>query len=141
SAVPTVVFATVVAFVSLPVAIAIAVAVALVTAGVQVRRGQSLSSASGGLIGVAAAGGVSALTGSANDFFAIGIWAALAIGAATLASMLVRRPLTGVVWSAVHGGAHAWRADGPVLRAHYAATLAVTLMCAARFGVQAWLYR
>ncbi|MDT0303479.1 DUF3159 domain-containing protein [Streptomonospora wellingtoniae] len=141
SAVPTVVFATAVAVASLPVSIGIAVAVALGIAVVQLRRGATLGSASGGLIGVVTAGGVSALTGSANDFFLIGIWAALAIGAAALASLLLRRPLTGVIWNAVHGGTHAWRKDGPALLAHDTATLAVTLMCAARFGVQEWLYR
>ncbi|QFG20373.1 DUF3159 domain-containing protein [Actinomadura sp. WMMB 499] len=140
SAIPTVVFATAVAFVSLPVGIGIAIAVALVVAGVQLRRGQPLSSASGGLIGVAAAGGVSALTGSANDFFLIGIWVSLALGLVTLASLLVRRPLTGVVWNAVHGGAHAWRADRSVRRAHDIATLAVAAMGLVRFAVQEWLY-
>lgn len=140
SAIPTVVFATAVAFVSLPVAVGISIAVALVVAGVQLRRGEPLGSASGGLIGVVAAGGVSALTGSANDFFLVGIWASLAVAVVTLATVLTRRPLTGVIWNAVHGGEHAWREDRSTLRAHYLATLALTVMGAARFAVQEWLY-
>lgn len=141
SVAPTVVFATAVSFVSLPISIGVALAAALVIAVVQLSRGQTFSSATGGFVGVGVAGGISALTGSANDFFVIGIWAALVVGAVTLVSVLMRRPLTGVVWNAVHGGTHAWREDRPALRAHYAATLAVTVMCAARFGVQEWLYR
>lgn len=140
SAIPTVVFATAVAFVPLPAAIGTSIAVALVIAGVQLRRGKALSAASGGLIGVAAAGGVSALTGSAGDFFLVGIWGALAVGAAALATLLMRRPVTGVVWNAVHGGMHAWREDRPTLFAHDMATLAVIVMCAARFAVKQWLY-
>ncbi|MFC7327577.1 DUF3159 domain-containing protein [Marinactinospora rubrisoli] len=140
AAVPVVVFATVVAFVSLPVAIGIAIAVALAIGVLQLLRGETVMNALGGVIGVAAAGGVSAWTGSANDFFLIGIWAALLGAVAALVSLVARRPLTGVIWNAVHGGGHAWREDRPTLLAHDLATLAVTAMFAARFGAQQWAY-
>lgn len=138
--VPVVAFVTATAFVALPTAIGIAVGVGLGVTGLRLLRGERLMTALGGLFGVAAAGGVAAWTGSANDFFLIGIWAALAGAVVTLASLLVRRPLTGVVWNALHGGGHPWREDRPTLHAHDVATLAATAVFAARFAVKQWLY-
>lgn len=141
TAVPVVVFATAVAFVSLPITVGISIAVALGLAVFRMMRGERFISAVGGVIGVAAAGGVAAWTGSANDFFLIGIWASFIGAAVFLTSLLARRPLTGVIWNAVHGGKHpCWRADRPSLRAHDIATLAATAVFAARFVVKEWLY-
>ncbi|MFC4563819.1 DUF3159 domain-containing protein [Nocardiopsis mangrovi] len=140
SAIPVVVFAAAVGFFPLPVTIGISIAVAVALAAFQMWRGARFGAASGGVIGVVAAGGLSAATGSANDFFLIGIWAALAAGIVTLVSVIVRRPLTGVVWNAFHGGGHAWREDKPSILVHDIATIAVTVMFAARFGVSEWLY-
>ena len=81
-----------------------------------------------------------AVTGSARDFFTVGIWGSLVFAVATLATVLARRPVTGTVWNLLHGGTHAWRADRPTLRAHDIATLVATLVFAARFVVQQWLY-
>ncbi|NKY99252.1 DUF3159 domain-containing protein [Nocardiopsis alborubida] len=140
SAIPALVFAGAIAFVPLPVAIGIAIALAVVIAVVQLWRGRPLSSVYGGVLGVVIAGGVVTWTGSANDFFVIGIWAALVVGVVALATNLMNRPVTGVVWNAVHGGTHAWRGDRPTLVAHHVATFAVLLMCVLRFAVQGWLY-
>ena len=140
SALLVVVFVTVLPFVSLPVTVGVAIAVALALAVFRILRGERFRSAIGGMIGVSAAGGVVAWTGSANDFFLIGIWASLAGALLTLASVLMRRPLTGVVWNAVHGGQHPWRADRTTLHDHDLATLALTALFAARFVVKEWLY-
>lgn len=140
SALPVVVFATAVPFLPLTGAVGVAVAVALALAVFRRWRGEDLVPALGGVIGVAAAGGIAALTGSANDFFLIGIWASLAGAVAASASLLVRRPLTGLAWNAVHGNAHPWRGDGPSLLAHDLATLAVAAGLAGRFAVRQWLY-
>ncbi|MFC4563680.1 DUF3159 domain-containing protein [Nocardiopsis mangrovi] len=140
AAVPVVVFATVVGFVPLPIAIGLSIVVALGIMVFQMMRGQKFTNAIGGVIAVSLAGGVSAYTGSANDFFLIGIWAALAGGVVSLASLVVRRPLTGLIWNAVHGNDKPWRQDRPTLLAHDLATLAVTLMFAARFAFQQWAY-
>ncbi|MCX2731450.1 DUF3159 domain-containing protein [Saccharopolyspora sp. NFXS83] len=137
---PVVVFAATVPFAPLPITIGIAVAVALVLAAVRLLRGEKFTAAFGGVFGVAAAGGVAAWTGSANDFFLIGIWASLAGAVVTLASLLARRPITGAAWNALHGGTHRWREDRPSLRAHYIATLAATTVFTARFIVKEWLY-
>ncbi|NUS91201.1 MAG: DUF3159 domain-containing protein, partial [Nocardia sp.] len=103
-------------------------------------RGERFSSAVGGLLGIGVAVGIVAWTGSAKDFFVLGIWVALAGFVVTFGSVLIRRPLTGVVWNLVHGGAWNWRADPVALRAHDIATLAVAAMFGARFVVKEWLY-
>ncbi|TCK21004.1 uncharacterized protein DUF3159 [Pseudonocardia endophytica] len=140
STVPVVVFATANAFLSLPVTIAVSVGVAVLLTAFRLVRGERFASAIGGLVGVGVAAGIVAWTGSAKDFFAIGIWVALAGFVVTAASVLARRPLTGVIWNALHGNKHAWRADRPSLRAHDIATLAAAAVFGARFAVQQWLY-
>lgn len=140
TAAPVVVFATAVAFVPLPITVGVSIAVALALAVFRILRGERFMAAMGGVIGVAAAGGVAAWTGSANDFFLIGIWVSLAGAFITLSSVLARRPLTGVIWNAVHGDEHPWREDTPSLHAHDLATLALTALFAARFVVKEWLY-
>ncbi len=140
STVPVVVFVAANAFLARPMTIGVSIAVALALTGFRLLRGERFTSAIGGLLGIAAAAGIVAWTGSAKDFFVIGIWAALAGFVVTVGSVLVRRPLTGVIWNLMHGGQHAWRGDGVALRAHDVATLAAALVFGARFVVKEWLY-
>ena len=137
---PVVVFVTATAFLPLTPSIGVALAVALALTGFRVLRGEKLSSALGGVLAIAAAGGVAAWTGSAKDFFLIGIWASLAGAVVVLVSMLAGRPLTGVIWNLLHGGENAWRQNRSALRAHYLASMAVLLVFAGRFVVKEWLY-
>lgn len=137
---PVVVFVTATAFLPLTPSIVIALAAALALTGFRVLRGEKLSSALGGVLAIAVAGGVAAWTGSAKDFFLVGIWASLAGAVVVLVSMLAGRPLTGVIWNLLHGGGHAWRQNRSALRAHYLASLAVLLVFAGRFVVKEWLY-
>ncbi|MCD2188416.1 DUF3159 domain-containing protein [Actinomycetospora soli] len=140
STIPVVVFVTANAFLSLPVTLAVSLATGLALTVFRLVRGEKVASAVGSLLGVAVAAAIVAVTGSARDFFVIGIWAALAGFVVTAASLLARRPITGIVWNAVHGGTHPWRADRRVLRAHDLATLAAAVVFGARFVVQQWLY-
>lgn len=140
SAVPVVVFVAANAFLPLAATIIVSVVVGLAIAGYRLLRGERFSLAAGGLLGLALAIGIVALTGSARDFFVVGIWVYLAAFVVALGSVLARRPLTGVVWNLVHGGTRAWRSDRRVLRAHDVATLAAAAVSGARFGVQQWLY-
>lgn len=140
SAVPVAVFVAGNSFLPLTTTIVVSVAVGLAVTGYRLLRGERFGLAVGGLLGLAVAIGVVSLTGSARDFFVIGIWAYLAAFVVAFGSVLVRRPLTGVVWNLVHGGTHAWRADRRVLRAHDVATLTAAVLSGARFGVQQWLY-
>jgi hypothetical protein len=140
STVPVIVFVAANAFLPLPMTIGVSIAVGLALTGFRLLRGERFTSAIGGLLGIAAAVGIVAWTGSAKDFFVIGIWAALAGFVVTFGSVVVRRPLTGVIWNLVHGGQHAWRDDKVALRGHDVATLAAALVFGARFVVKEWLY-
>ncbi|RAO29967.1 hypothetical protein PSN13_05166 [Micromonospora saelicesensis] len=140
STVLVIVFVTANAFLPLPVAIGVAVATGLALFIFRLLRGERFVSAIGSLLGVAVAAGIVLWTGSARDFFVIGIWASLAGFVVTLASVLARRPLTGVVWNVVHGGTHAWRSDRSVRVAHDVATLAAASVFGSRFAIQQWLY-
>ncbi|SNT45477.1 DUF3159 domain-containing protein [Rhodococcoides kyotonense] len=140
TAVPVVAFVVANALVALPVAVGSAVAIALVITVIRMRRGEPIMQAIGGLIGVAAAGGVAAWTGSAGGYFLIGIWTSLVGAAIMVASLLARRPLTGLLWNALHGNKYKWRKDRSVLRAHDVATLTFAALFGARYIVQDWLY-
>ena len=140
TAIPTIVFVVANALISLPIAVGIAVAIALVLTGIRVIRGEPIVTASGGLVGVVAAGGVAAWTGSAEGFFLIGIWASLAGAAVTFGSVLARRPLTGLLWTMLHSNKYRWRDDRSVLRGHDIATLTFTAAFGARYIVQDRLY-
>lgn len=140
STIPVLVFVTANAFLSLPVTLAVSLAAGLGLTVLRLVRGEKVASAIGSLLGVAVAAAIVAVTGSAKDFFVIGIWASLAGFVVTATSLVARRPITGVVWNLLHGGQHPWRAHRPVLRAHDLATLAAAVVFGARFVIQQWLY-
>lgn len=140
SVVPVLVFVTANAFLPLAVTIGVALGAGIGLTVFRTVRGEAFSSAIGSTLGVALAVGIVAFTGSARDFFVVGIWAALAAFVVSVGSVLARRPLSGVVWNALHGGTHDWRSDRRVVRAHDLATLAFATVFAARFVVQQWLY-
>lgn len=140
TAVPVVVFVVSNSLVALPIAIGVAVAVALALTALRITRGEPAVQASGGLVGVVVAGGVAAWTGSAGGFFLIGIWASLAGAIVMFASLVARRPLTGLLWNLVHGNKYLWRQDGSTLRGHDIASAAFAILFTARYLVQDWLY-
>lgn len=140
SAVPVAVFVAANSFLPLTATVIVSVAVGLAITGYRLLRGERFGLAAGGLLGLALAIGIVLLTGSARDFFVVGIWVYLAAFVVALGSVLARRPLSGVLWNLLHGGTHDWRADRHVLRAHDVATLAAAVVSGARFGVQQWLY-
>ncbi|MGW6331770.1 DUF3159 domain-containing protein [Nocardia rhamnosiphila] len=140
STVPVVVFVAADAVLPLAATIGVSVAVGVALTVFRRVRGERFSSAAGGLLGLAVAVGIVAWTGSAKDFFVLGIWVALAGFVVTFGSVLARRPLTGVIWNLLHGGRHLWRADRAVLRAHDIATLAAAAVFGTRFVVKEWLY-
>ncbi len=140
TATPVVVFVVANAIWTLPVAIVAATVIALVLTVFRVKRGEQIAGASGGLVGVLAAGGVAAVTGSASGYFLIGIWTSLVSAVVALASVIVRRPLTGILWNALHRNRYAWRKDSSVLRSHDLATLTFAALFGTRYLVQDWLY-
>ncbi|MFC8569413.1 DUF3159 domain-containing protein [Streptomyces sp. NPDC057245] len=124
----------------LRVAVLAAVAVSVGIAVERLWHRESLQPALGGLFGVAVTAGISWYTGSAKDYFLIGIWAGLAGAVVFLASVLAGRPLAGVLWNSTTGKGTAWRDDRRSRRYYDIATLTLAAIFAARFGVQQYFY-
>ncbi|MFE9687066.1 DUF3159 domain-containing protein [Streptomyces sp. NPDC006285] len=121
-------------------AICTAVGVSLAISVARLIRKESLQPALSGLFGVAVASFVAWKTGSAKGFFLTGIWSNIALTLVFLVSVLVRRPLAGIVWGALNGTGTAWLHDKPSRRAYDIATLTLTAVFAARSIVWQYLY-
>lgn len=85
--------------------------------------------------------GVSWYTGSAKDFFLIGIWASLGGAVAFVLSVVVRWPLAGLIWNSTTGKGVVWRADRRSRLYYDIATLVLAAIFGARFAVQQYLYQ
>jgi hypothetical protein len=103
-------------------------------------RREPLQPAISGFFGVAIAAFIAYRTGSAKGFFLFGIWTSLVYGGVFLASVVVRWPLVGAIWSTLNGAGTGWRADRPSRLGYDVATLVWVLVFGARFVVQRWLY-
>lgn len=124
----------------LKAAIIAALAVAAAVTAERLTRKESLQPALGGLLGAAIAAGISWYTGSAKNYFLIGIWASLGGALLFLASVPARRPLAGVIWNAATGKGDVWRTDKRSRHYYNVATLVLAGIFGARFAVQQWLY-
>jgi hypothetical protein len=140
SSVPVLVFVLVNAIFGLMPAIWGSVGVAVAITVVRVVRKEPLQPAISGFFGVAIAAFIAYRTGSAKGFFLFGIYASLIYGSLFLASIVIRWPLVGVIWSFLNGHGMLWRRDRTAFRAYALATLTWVAVFAARFIVQRWLY-
>jgi Protein of unknown function (DUF3159) len=140
SSVPVLVFVLVNSIVSLQAAIWSSVGSAVLITILRILRKQPLQPAISGFFGVAIAAFIAYRTGSAKGFFLFGIWASLVYGGVFLASVVVRWPLVGVIWTFVNGYEMNWRSDKRALHAYDLATLAAAVIFFGRFIVQRWLY-
>jgi len=103
-------------------------------------RGGGIRPAVLGIAGVAAEAAITSLTGDARDFFVVHIWKSLLWATVLIASVVVRRPLAGVLWAwAVKGGSQ-WRLERSTRLAFGGATIAWAAVFLARFVVQHHLY-
>ena len=98
AAIPTVVFVVVNAVASLRSAIFAAVGTAVVLAVYRAARRQPVQQAIGGLFAVVVAAAIAGGTGQARGYFLFGIWSSFAYAAFFAGSMLLRRPIIGVLW-------------------------------------------
>jgi hypothetical protein len=137
---PSVVFVVADAVTGLHAAVALAVGAGAGIALLRLLRKQPVQPALSGLLGVAMAAFIAYQTGDAKDYFLVGIWGSLVLAVVFFASVLLRRPLVGVIWGALSGNGHAWRADTSARMGYDIATLALVAVFAARFVVQNWLY-
>jgi hypothetical protein len=140
SVIPVVVFVVVNAVSSLNPSIIAALGSAVVIAIWRLVRHERLQPAVSGAIGVGISAFIAYRIGAAKGFFLFGIWASLAYAGLFAASLLVRRPLVGVIWHGLRGDGQSWRSDRRLLRGYDIATLCWVVVFAARFVVQRWLY-
>lgn len=144
AAIPLLVFVLVNAVTGLRAAVGAAVAAGVLVAGYRLARHQPVQQALTGLFSVAIAAAIAARTGEARGFFLLGIVSAFGYAAVFAVSLLVRRPLVGVIWeyldpSPLPEGQRWYRLRG-LRRAYDVATLAVLAMFVARAVVQLSLF-
>lgn len=140
SSLPVVVFVAVSGLSSLLPAIAAALGVAaLVLVWRLIRRG-STQPAFSGFVGVAVCALVAYVVGESKGYFLLGIWMSLLWAVVFAASILIRRPVVGYIWSWAGGHGRGWRGVSRAVYAFDIATLGWTLVFGARFVVQRLLY-
>ena len=140
TALPVTVFAATSAVAGLVPAVAAAVGVAVVILVWQLVRRASTRPALFGFAGVLVCAGLAFVTGQARDFYLPGIWMYLGMAIAFTVSVLIRRPLVGVVWARVTGRDDSWRAIRRARLAFDAVTVVMALVSWTRFFVQYHLY-
>ena len=145
TAVPTVVFVAVNAASTLRWAVVSAVGSAVILAMYRLMRRQPVQQAITGLLGVVIASAIAARTGQAKGYFLLGIWSSFAYSAAFVVSLLVRRPVIGLLWEFLDptpgDDETPWYRRRALLYAYALATLAGGLVFLARGVVQLALFR
>jgi len=104
-----------------------------------VQRGP-LMSALGGLLLVAVSAAAVLLTGSANENFLPGLWINVVMLVLTLASLIARWPLVGLILGALTGDLSGWRRNRRTRGGATAATWIWAGLFAARLAVELPLY-
>ncbi|MGH3768433.1 MAG: DUF3159 domain-containing protein [Pseudonocardiaceae bacterium] len=140
SVVPVVVFVAVNPLAGLQPAIWASLGAALALGVWRLVRRQALQPAVSGILGVAFCAFIAYHTGEARGFFLYGIWYSLVAGVALMVSVLVRRPLVGVLWSVLNGGSYGWHTNRRARFAFDVATVVWAVFLLARFVVQRYLY-
>ena len=140
SVLPVLVFVLVNTLTGLQPAIWSALGVAVAVGVWRLCRREQLQPAVSGILGVGVCAFIAYRTGEARGFFLYGIWFSLVAGLAFALSVAVRRPLVGVLWSALNGSGYGWRFDRRARFGYDVATVVWAVFFLARFGVQRWLY-
>jgi hypothetical protein len=122
------------------VAIGIALGAAAVVAVVRRVRGEPLRQAGMGLLGLAGAAGLAAVTGNAKTYFLPGILANAGYAVLTTASIVIGKPLLGYIAALVDRGYSHWKEDAGLRRAAVIATAMWATVFAVRASVQGYLY-
>jgi intracellular septation protein A len=145
AAIPLVVFVIANTLGGLRSAVIAALASGVLVAGYRMARRQPVQQVLTGLFSVAIAATIAARTGEARGFFLLGIAAAFGYAGLFALSLLVRRPLVGVIWeyldpSPLPPGMR-WHKLRELRRAYDVATMAVLAMFTARAVVQLSLFQ
>ncbi len=121
-------------------AILAALAVATAILVWRLARHDSVQPAVAGFVGVGFSALIAWLVGASKGYFLLGIWTSLFWAVVFGASVLIRRPIVGYIWSWVNGHDRAWRRSRKAVLAFDAATLVWVAVFGARFAVQHHLY-
>lgn len=140
SALPVTTYAVTAAALGRIPAVIAALAVAALVLAWQLARRESLRPALWGFAGVVLCAGLALITGQAKDFYLPGIWIALLMAILFTGSILVRRPLVGVVWAWMTGRDGTWRRVPRVRLAFDLVTAVMAAVSWSRFLVQNHLY-
>jgi hypothetical protein len=144
SAVPPIVFVAVNAWRGLRDAIIAALVVAGLLVAYRLIRKQPVQQALSGAIGVGVAALIAARTGQARGYFLLGIWSSFLYAVPLAVSVLVRRPVVGLVWEFLDPSPGddepPWYRRAVLRRAYMWSTLLWTVTMLARGGVQLALY-
>jgi hypothetical protein len=140
AAIPTVVFAVVNGLASLSPALLATVAAALLAFGWRLSRHEPPRQAMIGLLIAGACAAIAVFTGEARGFFLVPILIPFVAIAICLVSLLVRRPLAGLLLNRVAGGRPGWREDPRLLRLYSVATLVCIAVNVFNFTVQIALF-
>ena len=142
ASIPSVAYVIVNAIAGLDAAIVVAIGASSGLILLRVLRKEPIQPAVSGLLGVVVASLIALYTGSAEGYFLPGIWISLAMAVVFAVSIVMRRPLVGVIWNALTsaGERALWHTDKRALHAFDVATLAFVAVFAARYVVQDWLY-
>jgi hypothetical protein len=145
TAIPTAVFIIVNVVAGLKAGVIAAVTAALLLTGYRLARRQPVQQALSGLFGVLIAAVIAARTGQARGYFLFGIWTSFLYAVPFGVSLLLRRPLVGVLWEFLDPtptgpDTRPWHKRRTLLLAYSWATLAGTLVFLSRGIVQATLY-
>ena len=125
---------------TLTIAIVAAAVTAVLISGLQLLRHERLRSALVGIVIVAACAAIAAITGEARTFFLLPTLLPFAVIMLCLASMVARRPLTGLILNRVTGGPADWTRHRRLLRVHLIATGTAVAINAVNGALQVIFY-
>jgi hypothetical protein len=140
AAAPSLVFVAVNAAASLYPSIIAAAVTAVAGSGYRLARRQSPRSALIGVLVVTVCAVVAAATGEARGFFLVPAMIPFAVIVVCLATIIARRPLTGLILNRVTGGPPDWYRDPGLRRVHLVATSAALGINVINAAVQAIFY-
>lgn len=140
SSLPIVIFVIASSVSGLLVAIGSALGAAALVLLWRLIRRESTQPAISGFFGVAVCALIAYLVGQSKGYFLLGIWMSLFWAVVFAASVLIRRPAVGFLWSWASGRDRSWREVPRAVYAFDIATLGWTLVFGARFVVQHMLY-
>jgi hypothetical protein len=140
SSLPVVTFVTASSLFGLLPAIESALGVATLVLLWRLIRRESPKPAFSGFFGVAVCALVAYLMGESKGYFLLGIWGSLIWAVVFAASVLIRRPAVGYIWTWASGHDRGWRGVPRAVYAFDIATLGWMLVFGARYVVQQQLY-